>query len=118
MKGFPIRMEMLVNPDCAYCLVWSVLLWIANFPLVADGEDADYVVYRDISIEGDVARAAERNHQLTNLSLDATADERVIAQRLDPVTNGFYGSGRNIGVVLRQEFERPLDIAECVLGID
>jgi len=57
------------------------LFGIANFPLVADSEDADQILYRDVSVERNVARAAEGNHQLANLAFDTTADEWVMAQQ-------------------------------------
>jgi hypothetical protein len=79
--------------------------WIAYLPLVAYSEDADYGLCREVSIKCDLPRAAEGNYQLADLSCDATTDERVIAQCLDPITNGFHGFGRNIGIVLSQEFD-------------
>ena len=91
---------------------FSRLLGVADFPLVADGEDADPVLPGEVSIECDVARATERNHQLPEISLDTATDKRVLAQCFDSIPDRFHCVRGDARIVLGEKFERPLDIAE------
>ncbi len=41
----------------------------SNFPLVADGQDADFVARDHKSVQGDVSRVAVRNDQFAQVPL-------------------------------------------------
>jgi hypothetical protein len=57
------------------------LIRVVQLALVTDREHANEIKVRKEPVEGDIATLAERNYQLANLSLDATADERVRRER-------------------------------------
>ena len=81
-------------------------------------EDPDQVLRRDMAVQRNVPRSAERNRQFAQFALYAAPDEGMVAQSIDGAANGFDRLGRDIGIVFGQELERSFDIVERVPGID
>jgi hypothetical protein len=54
-----------------------------DFPLVTDREHPHLIPWDHESVQRDVPRLAERNHELANVTVNAPAEQRVRGQVLD-----------------------------------
>ena len=84
-----------------------------DLPLMSDRKHPHLVLRDDESVQRDVARLAEGNHEFPNVAVHAPPEQRVLGQVLD---GGADGPGRRDGcfrVLACQELEGALEVDYC-----
>lgn len=60
----------------------------SDFPLMSDRKHPNLVLWDDESVQRDVARLAQGNHELSNVAVHALPEQRVRSQVLDGRADG------------------------------
>ena len=92
--------------------------WIVDFPLVAEGQNADLAACRHEPVEGHVSRSSERDDELAQVTADAPPDQGVADEHLDRALDRLGSRRGGVRIVLRQEGECPLKVRKRVARVD
>jgi uncharacterized delta-60 repeat protein len=91
---------------------------IVQLALMAQRQHADLVPRRNEPVERDVSRPPERDHQLTKPIATDSPDQRMRRKHLDRRRDRPCRRGSRLGVVLREEGERALEVGQRVRRVD
>ena len=87
-------------------------------PLMAQCQHHDAVDMRQKPVERQVTGSPSRNHQFALPEVDFAANLGVPDQNLEPVKNQGGGTFRCLRVGLQQEVAQPLQVDQCLLGVN
>ena len=94
--------------DGASCL-WHE----SNLPLMSDRQHPHLVLRDDESVQRDVARLAEGNHELPNVAVHTPPEQRVRGQAFDRRADGPGRCDCRVRVLACQELEGALEVEQC-----
>jgi len=85
---------------------------------MSDRKHPDLILWDDESVQRDVARLAEGNHELSNVAVHAPPEQRVRSQVLDGRADGRGRRKCRVRVLACQELEGTLEVGQCPRRID
>ena len=84
----------------------------ADLALVPDGEYSDVVLRHQEAVQRDVTRCAVRNHQFTDVVVNALPQQRVCLEVVDRGTDRICRCNRSRGILVVQKLECSLQVSQ------
>lgn len=106
-----------MTEDGATCL-WQCLWHETDLPLMPDREHPYLVLWDDESVQRDVPRPAEGNHEFPNVAVHAPPEQRVRGQVFDGRADGLGRRDCRVRVLACQEPEGALEVGQRPRRID
>ena len=85
---------------------------------MSDRKHPHLILWDDESVQRDVARLAEGNHELPDVAVHAPPEQRVRSQVLDGRADGRGRRDCRVRVLACQEPEGALEVGQCPRRID
>lgn len=85
---------------------------------MSDRKHPNLILWDDESVQRDVARLAEGNHELSNVAVHAPPEQRVRSQVLDGRADGRGRRNCRVRVLACQELEGSLEVGQYPRRID
>ena len=83
-----------------------------------DRKHPHFILRDDESVQRDVARLAEGNHEFSNITVHAPPEQRVRGQALDRRADGPGGRDCRVRLLACQELEGALEVGQYPRRID